>query len=183
MNKGGVMSVFVWWLAFAFLQLLQLLGLAASLVMLPGNWLMVLAVATWVWAGCAGGPGWWSVGLCVLLALLGEVLETLLGSAAASRHGATRRALLLSLLLSMLGGVAGTGLIPIPILGSVLGAVIGAAAGAFGGAWLGEAWAGTGRTKRVQIGRAAMQGRLIGMAAKLLTGLLIFAWQLLMFVL
>ncbi|MFM7168044.1 MAG: DUF456 family protein [Planctomycetaceae bacterium] len=176
------MSVLSWWLAFAVLQLLQMLGLAASLVMLPGNWLMVLALLTWVWTGWSGGPGWWSVVLAVLLALLGEVFETLLGSAAASRHGATRRALLLSLLFSMVGGVAGTGLLPLPIVGSVLGAIAGAAAGAFAGAWLGEAWAGTQGAQRMRIGQAAMKGRLFGMAAKLLTGLLIFALQLLMFV-
>ena len=127
------------------------------------------------------GPGWWIVVATALLALLGEVLETLLGSAAASRKGATRRAMLLSLLASMVGSLLGTALLPIPVLGTIIGAIAGAAGGAFAGAWLGEAWAGTDREKRVEIGAAAMKGRLIGMAAKLGVGLLIFGLQLLSF--
>jgi hypothetical protein len=56
------MSGLSWWLAFAVLQLLQMLGLAASLVMLPGNWLMVLALGVAVgrceWSGLVvGGSG------------------------------------------------------------------------------------------------------------------------------
>ncbi|MEY4187831.1 MAG: hypothetical protein RIT02_2865 [Planctomycetota bacterium] len=177
------MSGLSWWLAFAVLQLLQMLGLAASLVMLPGNWLMVLALGVWVWlSGGVSGPGWWLVGVAFVLAVLGEVLETVLGSAVAGRRGATRRAMLMSLLLSMVGSLVGTLVVPIPVVGSVIGAILGAAGGAFAGAWLGEAWAGTERVKRVRIGTAAMQGRLLGMAAKLAVGLVIFCLQAVMFV-
>ena len=171
-----------WWIAFAVVQLLQMLGLAASMIMLPGNWLMVCVLACWAWLSSSpSGPGWWIVVAAALLALLGEVLETLLGSAAASRKGATRRAMLLSLLASMVGSLLSTALLPIPVLGTIIGAIAGAAGGAFAGAWLGEAWAGTDREKRVEIGAAAMKGRLIGMAAKLGVGLLIFGLQLLSF--
>ncbi|MFN5624986.1 MAG: DUF456 domain-containing protein [Planctomyces sp.] len=177
------MSGLSWWLSFAVLQLLQMLGLAASLVMLPGNWLMVLALAGWVWlSGGVSGPGWWAVCAAGVLAVLGEVLETVLGSAAASRRGATRRAMLLSLLLSMVGSLVGSVLLPIPFVGGVVGAILGAAGGAFAGAWLGEAWAGTEPEQRAQIGAAAMKGRLIGMAAKLAVGLVIFCLQAVLFV-
>jgi hypothetical protein len=144
---------------------------------------MVLALAGWVWlSGGVSGPGWWAVCAAGVLAVLGEVLETVLGSAAASRRGATRRAMLLSLLLSMVGSLVGSVLLPIPFVGGVIGAILGAAGGAFAGAWLGEAWAGTEPEQRAQIGAAAMKGRLIGMAAKLAVGLVIFCLQAVLFV-
>ena len=168
-----------YWGLFALIQVLNLCSLAAGLLMLPGNWLMVLTLALFV--GCTSfeyGPGWIVVALCALLAGIGEVLETLLGSAAAAKKGASRRAMLLSLAASIAGGLLGTAMLPIPFIGSLVGAVLGAAAGAFAGAWVGEAWIGTAPALRHAIGTAAMKGRLTGMAAKLLIGILIFFLQL-----
>lgn len=168
-----------YWGLFTLIQVLNLCSLAAGLLMLPGNWFMVLTLAVFV--GCTRfehGPGWIVLALCVLLAGIGEVLETLLGSAAAAKKGASRRAMLLSLAASFAGGLLGTVLVPIPFIGSIVGAIVGAAAGAFAGAWVGELWIGTEPARRREIGTAAMKGRLTGMAAKLLIGGLIFALQL-----
>ena len=173
-----------YWGLFTLIQVLNLCSLAAGLLMLPGNWFMVLTLALFV--GCTHfehGPGWTVVALSVLLAGIGEVLETLLGSAAAAKKGASRRAILLSLAASIAGGLLGTAILPIPFIGSILGAVAGAAAGAFAGAWVGEAWSGTDPARRKEIGTAAMKGRLTGMAAKLLIGMMIFFLQLASFLL
>ena len=171
-----------YWSCFAVLQLLNLCSLAAGLLMLPGNWMMVVTLALFVSATSFDrGPGWWVVAGSIALAAIGELLETLLGSAAAAKKGASRRAILLSLLASFLGGMLGTVLLPIPLIGSLLGAVMGAGIGAFAGAWLGEAWLGADPAKRTEIGTAAMKGRLSGMAAKMFTGMLIFLLQLISF--
>jgi len=150
-----------------------------NLFMLPGNWLMVATVTVYaLFSRFDRGPGWGIVGVTVALAILGEILETVMGSAKAARQGASRRAMLLSLVASMAGSFAGTFLIPIPIVGSIIGAIGGAAGGAFIGAWLGEAWKGTDIERRTAIGTAAVSGRMIGMAAKLFVGVVIFAVQL-----
>ncbi len=154
-------------------------SLVLNLLLLPGNWLMVIGLLVYlIGTDFSHGPTWAVLLISVVLAGIGEVLETVMGSARAAKKGASRRAMLLSLGLSFAGSIAGTFLIPIPLIGSVIGAILGAAAGAFGGAWLGEAWKGTESGKRNEIGTAAMSGRLLGMLAKFAIGAAIFVIQL-----
>ncbi len=165
-----------------FMQLICIAALIASLLQLPGNWVMVLALSLWAaFADSGSGPGWTIVIACATIALVGEVLEALAGAAAVSRRGASRRAMLLSVLLSMVGGLVGSLLIPIPIVGGLIGAVGGAAGGAFAGAWLGEAMVGSSHERRTEIGQAAMKGRLAGIAARMAAGIAIFLLQLISF--
>ncbi len=175
------LSAILWsfWMVAALLVVSNATAVALNLFMLPGNWLMVTTVTLYaLLSGFERGPGWGIVAVSASLAILGEILETVMGSAKAAKQGASRRAMLLSLVVSMVGSFAGTFLIPIPIVGSILGAIGGAAAGAFIGAWLGEAWKGTDIDRRTAIGTAAVSGRMIGMAAKLFVGVVIFAVQL-----
>ena len=86
--------------------------------------------------------------------------------------------MVLSLAFSMAGSIAGSFVIPVPVIGTAVGAIAGAAIGAFGGAWVGEAWKGTEIPARTEIGTAAMSGRMIGMLAKLAVGAAIFVVQL-----
>ena len=125
-----------------------------------------------------GGPDWSTLMIVLGLAVFGEILEVVTGSAKAAQKGASRRAMTLSLFVSMIGSVAGAILVPIPVIGSAVGAIAGAAAGAFGGAWMGEAWKGTEMSRRTEIGKAAMNGRMVGMLAKLAVGAAIFVFQL-----
>ena len=104
-----------------------------------------------------------------------------MGSAKAAQKGASRRALAISMGLSFVCSIAGTFVVPIPVVGSLIGAILGAAIGAFAGAWLGEAWKGTDHALRTEIGTAAMFGRLLGMLAKGVVGVAIFVVQLVSF--
>ncbi len=170
----------VYWVAATILIVVNLACVASNMLMLPGNWLMVVSLCVFI-LGCGtdtGGPDWTTLLVVLGFAIIGEVLELFSGSAKASKKGASRRAMVLSLLVSMAGSIAGAFLIPIPVIGSAVGAIAGAAAGAFGGAWLGEAWKGTDVSKRTEIGTAAMSGRMIGMLAKLAVGAAIFVFQL-----
>ncbi|MEZ6124318.1 MAG: DUF456 domain-containing protein [Planctomycetaceae bacterium] len=169
----------LYWGAAILLVIANAACLAANLLMLPGNWLMVGSLCLFLLAaGTSTGPDWSTLLIVIGLAIVGELLELLAGSAAASQKGASRRALTLSVAGSMVCSIAGTFLIPVPVIGNAIGAVVGAAAGAYAGAWLGEAWIGSEPDKRKEIGKAAMTGRMAGMLAKLAIGAAIFVFQL-----
>jgi len=169
-----------YWTAAAILIVLNAGGVASNLFLLPGNWIMVATLCLFLLiAGHASaGPDWSTLLIVAGMATVGELIELLAGSATAARAGATRRAMTLSLIGSFVLSIVGTFMIPIPVIGTVAGAVAGAAIGAFGGAWLGEAWAGTAKEERNQIGRAAVVGRLMGMSIKIVIGAAIFVVQL-----
>jgi hypothetical protein len=171
-----------YWLWVSLLIGLNSVSLLSNLFLLPGNWFMTGLLSVFLLASDFGhGPTWMVVSVCLALSGLGEMLELTLGSAKAAKKGASRRAMVISMGMSFVLSIAGTFLIPIPIVGSVIGAILGAAIGAFGGAWLGEAWKGTEPALRTEIGTAAMSGRLIGMLAKGMIGVTIFVVQLVSF--
>lgn len=147
------------------LTLLNLVFLAGILFNLPGTWLMLLA---------AVGLEWWTPApmfhrsvlyFAVALALLGELLEFVLGAAGSRRAGGSKRAAALSILGAIVGAVLGTA-IPVPILGTLLGACV----GAFAGSLLGDLWAGRAMTPSLDAGRGAFVGRFWGTLAKLGVG-------------
>lgn len=169
-----------YWTAAVLLTVLNAGSVMLSLVMLPGNWIMVASLCLFLLVAGepATGPDWTTVLIVGGLAAAGEIVELLAGSAKAAKAGATRQSMLLSLIVSFALGIAGTFVIPVPVVGTAVGAILGAALGAFAGAWLGEAWAGTEADQRVQISQAAMSGRLLGMVIKLAIGAAIFVIQL-----
>ena len=71
------------------------------------------------------------------LAVLGEVLEFVLGTAGSRHAGGSQRGAALAIDGSLVGGIAGTAL-PVPIMGTLIGACL----GAFAGSLLGDLWAG-----------------------------------------
>ena len=171
-----------YWLWISLLISLNTVALLSNLFLLPGNWIMTGLLSIFLLVSDFGrGPTWTVVIVCVALAGLGEILELALGSAKAAKKGASRRAMVISMGLSFVCSIAGTFVIPIPVVGSVIGAILGAAVGAFAGAWLGEAWKGTDHTARTEISAAAMVGRLFGMLAKGVVGVAVFVVQLVSF--
>lgn len=167
----------------AVLTLVNALWLGLNLLGLPGNWL-ILATAAGAWwliggpgelgdlgAGEAGEPGarMFHYGVLIallVLALLGELLEFLMGAAGAAKSGGSKRGAAGAILGAILGGIIGTIAIPIPIIGSILGAC----GGAFIGAMVGELHGGKQVGHAVQIGRGAAVGRFWGTVAKLTVG-------------
>jgi uncharacterized protein YqgC (DUF456 family) len=102
------------------------------------------------------------------LAVLGEILEFVLGAAGARKAGGSKRAAALAIMGGLLGAVLGTPL-PIPIVGTLIGACL----GAFAGSLLGDLWAGRPLLRSVGAGRGAAVGRLWGTIAKMLVGAVI----------
>jgi len=173
------------WLPFTFYYLMATLLLLANLTawlsilfLVPGNWIMVLLSALFY----AFMPGSENNGItltvlliAVALAGLGELVEMLGGSAGAAKKGASRRAMILSLLgtfvFSLLGAMVGTPFLP--PAGTVAGAILGGSVGAYIGAYLGEVWKGNLAVDRLEIGRAAFIGRILGVVGKMAIGVII----------
>ena len=146
-----------------------------TLFTLPGNWIIVGATALFAYfypAEDGRGVSWTVVGVLVAMAVLGELVELAAGAAGAAKHGASRRAMALSVVGTILGSVVGAVLLSatIPIVGTIVGAVGGGALGAFAGAYLGEVWKGSSSEERMTIGTAAMVGRILGTVGKLAVG-------------
>lgn len=148
------------------LTLANLLFWFSILFNVPGTWLMVMAAVAVAWWQPAGMTlGWGAVAGVTGLALLGEILEFVLGAAGARQAGGSKRAALLAIAGGVVGAILGTAL-PIPIAGTLLGASL----GAFAGSLLGDLWAGRPFGGSLQSGRGAAVGRFWGTMAKLGVG-------------
>ena len=147
-------------------------GWLLTLLGMPGNWMMVAAMALYAWLAPSDshlGIGWPVVGLVAGLAVFGEVIELLAGAMGVAKVGGSRRSSVLALLGSIIGGLAGIFIgVPVPIIGSLLAAVLFAGIGALVGAMLGENWKGRGLDHGLKVGMAAFWGRLFGTLAKTL---------------
>ncbi len=158
----------VWAIA---LSLLNLVWLATNIFSLPGNWLMVASAA--VLAALTWGSGMfspWTLAACVLLAVVGEVVDLGAAMVGAKSGGAGRGGAWGALLGSVIGAIAGTILIPIPILGSLIGLCGGACAGAF----LFEASGGRTSRQSLRAGLGAGVGGFLGKVAKIGVGVVIW---------
>jgi uncharacterized protein YqgC (DUF456 family) len=148
------------------LTILNLIFWVGILFNLPGTWLMVLLAVLLEW----WTPGQTVFGAMVLygalgLAIIGEVLEFVLGAAGARQSGGSKRGAGLAILGGIVGAVMGTAL-PIPILGTLIGACL----GAFAGSLLGDLWAGRSLRHSIGSGRGAAVGRFWGTIAKMAIG-------------
>ena len=154
-----------------------------NLLSLPGNWgIIVLAIVlAWLFplepSTQAPGVGWDTVAVLAGLAVLGELIEFAAGATGAAKQGASRRAILLSLLGSCVLSILGALLVAavIPVFGALVGAVLGGAGGAWGGAYLGEMWKGRSQPERLAAGKGALVGRVLGTFSKLLVGVIMVA--------
>lgn len=159
-------------MVYVYAMLLTLLNVAlwfGILFNLPGTWLMVLFAAILEW----WQPGqfmfsWTTLLVAAGLALLGEVLELVLGAAGARQAGGSKRAATLAIVGSFIGGIVGTAL-PVPIVGTLIGACL----GAFVGSLLGDLWAGRPLFQSLEAGQGAAVGRFWGTVAKLAVGAVI----------
>jgi hypothetical protein len=159
-------------LAAILLVLVLGIGWVAQLIGLPGNWLIVLAAASYAWwiePEAATAIGWNTLIALVLLAVLGEVVELAAGALGVAKVGGSRRGAVLAIVGSLVGSLAGffVGL-PIPLVGSLVAAVFFGGVGALIGAMLGESWKGRDFDSSLAVGKAAFIGRVLGTVGKLI---------------
>lgn len=109
------------------------IGLILAIFTLPGVWFM-LGVAVLLEIIFSDRsifhPG--TLVALLVIAILGEIFELVASAVGASRAGGSRRTAALSVVGSLVGAIAGTFVIPIPIVGTVAGAAIMAGLFAFG---------------------------------------------------
>ncbi|MGD9853962.1 MAG: DUF456 domain-containing protein [Planctomycetaceae bacterium] len=167
------------WVYYVSGVLLLLGNLAAwfgTLFMMPGNWIIVALAALAAYflpvQESGLGFGWAFVAVLGGLALFGEFVEFFGSASKAKQYGASRRAMVLSIIGAMLGATLG-GTIGWPLgpIGGVALIIILGGAGAFAGTYLGETWKGRPRHERFAVSRAALFGRLFGTAGKLIVGM------------
>jgi len=145
--------------------------LLLTLLTLPGNWLMVATTALlawWQWDRGMFSP--WVLVAIAALAAAGEVVEFIASAVGVRKAGGTRLGGLGALVGGLAGLVAGTFLIPIPLVGSL----VGTCAGACVGAMTFEAAGGRGAKQSARLGLAAGAGRLAGTLGKFVIGVLIY---------
>jgi uncharacterized protein YqgC (DUF456 family) len=158
------------------LLLVNALGVVAVLFQLPGTWVIVAATALagWILRDQAVF-GWWTIGILLGLALIGEIVETLSGAVGSRRWGGSRRGALFSIPTAIAGATVGAaiaGSLALPLVWLVpawLAIVLaGGAVGAAGGAVLGDRLVGRSSLEARRAGFGAAVGRLGGTVAKVL---------------
>jgi uncharacterized protein YqgC (DUF456 family) len=156
--------------------------LVLVLIGLPGTWLMIaLAVGielvdtAWLPAGGDLSFGWWPIGVSVVLAIAGEIVETWTAAAGLAAGGGSRRGMWGAIIGGLAGGLLLTGLVPIPLVGTVVGAAAGAFLGALVAELTGIERASAGSSLRAATGAAI--GRVLGTFGK--TILAVVIWVLL----
>ena len=140
--------------AIALLIVADLVGLALIPLGLPGLWVMVGAFLIYAAATDFQTVSVWSISIVVVLAFVGEIVESWLGFRFAKKYGGSSR----SGWGALLGGLVGAGMgIPIPVIGSVIGAFV--------GAFVGAAIFEFSLTRRAGIAVGAGWGAVLGRAA------------------
>jgi hypothetical protein len=144
------------------------LSLLSTMIGLPGNWILVGAALV---TGLVTGFSRLTVTgflLCLGLAVLGEVIESLLGVIVVARRGGSKLGVIGSIAGGFGGVILGGGLFP-PLGSVVLGFV-----GAFLGAVFGEILRHPDMDLALRVGFWSFIGRMVATAAKLSVGCVIF---------
>lgn len=148
--------------------LLLIVACLAGLVLipfgLPGLWVILLGILGYGWLTDFRTLSAGLVVLAIVLALLGEVAESLIGFRFAKRYGGSSRAGWGALLGGLVGAIVG---LPVPIVGSVVGGFV----GAFAGAAIFEYTRARHSEGAVRAGWGAVLGRAAAAAVKMAIGL------------
>ena len=175
------------WLQYVFATLFFVLGgvcVVLVVVQLPGTWALLGLAALLEYLDHLYLPdddqqtfGWWVLGGCLAIAVIGEIIEFVAGVAGAKKGGSSSRGMWGALIGGILGVFVFTPLFFfLPLLGGLFGAIL----GTFVGAIVGEMTAEDASVKgSMRPAFGATVGRVVGTAAKL--GIAIAVWSSLTF--
>jgi uncharacterized protein YqgC (DUF456 family) len=150
-----------------FLYILLFLCNSANFLGLPGSWVALAGIIIYAAATRFSHVGWVMLVVMAAIAVVGEVIESLLGLVYVAHRGATKWGVLGALAGGIIGAVVGSMAVP------AVGTVIGGLAGAFGFAVLFEYIYYRSLDRALQTGFAAFVGKLASMFVKFSLGLLV----------
>lgn len=148
------------YIVFAFYILVSLAGLVSLVFGLPGTFIILAASILYGWYGGFDEITVKIIVMLVLLTLLGELIEFVLGILGAKKYKSSNRAIAGSIVFGIMGGIMGA-----PFFFG-LGAVIGAFIGAFAGAIIVELTIGKNLDQSIKSGWGAFIGRVAGTISK-----------------
>jgi uncharacterized protein YqgC (DUF456 family) len=157
-------------LFYLLLLVTDLCGIVLTAFTLPGLWLMVAGAAIYAWLTGGHFISWQTLIALLLLALIAEIVEIILGGAGAKKAGASGWGITGGFVGGIVGGICLSAVIPIPILGTVIGICL----GCFIGAFAVELLLGQTLTQSVKIGFGSAAGKLTGIVGKVMIGVLMF---------
>ena len=171
-RERETMEAFLGWTAFG-------IGVLAGLLMIPlglGGTLVIFGVAlTTALVTHWSRVEWQTLVVLGILAVVGEVVESLLGVFVVKRYGASSGAMWGTFLGGIVGGISGTAVLPIA------GSLVGAFVGAFLGAVVGELIQRRELEPSMRAGLGALVGRLFAVAVKFEIGVVmvtILVWRI-----
>lgn len=159
-----ILYKFLWILLYLFCTV----ALLSTMLGIPGIWVLVAVVLAIALITHFSMITWPVLLLCVVLAVLGEIVESFLGVAVVAKKGGGKLGLLGTFIGALLGVILGAPVVP-PVGSIVFGFV-----GAFAGAVLGEYIAYRNLDSAVRIGFWAFLGRGMAIAVKFGLGLIVF---------
>jgi len=129
------------WLTYLIAGLFVLVGAACLVVIplgLPGVWIMLGLAGLIEWLDSLYLPAddgqtfsWWVLGVCLAIAVAGEILEFLAGVIGTKQGGGTKRGMWGALIGGILGAFVLTPFLWfVPVVGSLVGALLGTFIGA-----------------------------------------------------
>ena len=147
-----------------------IVGLVTGLLLvplgLPGLWVMVGAILVYGWLTDFRSLSVALIAIVLVVALLGEIIESWLGFHFAKRYGGSNRSGWGALIGGIVGAVVG---VPVPVIGSVIGAFL----GSFVGAALFELSASRQLGVATRAGWGSVVGRAAAAAVKIALGVVI----------
>jgi uncharacterized protein YqgC (DUF456 family) len=160
--------IFIQKILLVIFYLVLFFSLLANSIGVPGNWILLAAALVTALVTKFTALSWGYLLLCFGLALLGEVIESLLGTLVLAKKGGSRWGIVGSFLGGLAGVLAGGAVVP--PLGSVLFGFI----GAFAGAVLGELVKTDNFESAFRVGFWSFLGRVMAMMGKMTVGCVIF---------
>lgn len=163
------MEIFLYKFLFVLLYIVLTAVLFSTTIGLPGNWILVGAALVVALIDGFTTMTWGYLLLCVGLAVVGEVIEAVLGAVIVARRGGSRW----GVIGGIVGGFAGV-IVGAPIV-APLGSVIFGFVGAFAGAVIGELSRNRQVEPALRIGVWSLMGKGAAVTAKLAVGCAILA--------
>jgi len=140
--------------------LILFVGIFSIIFGLPGTFIILIDVILYAWITDFETIGLKIIVILVVLSLLAEAMDFLLGIVGAKKFGASKR----GILASVIGGIAGAILMTPLLLG--LGAIIGAFLGGFVGTFLVEYLENKKLKSSVRMGYGVLLGKIAGVFLK-----------------